>query len=198
MINQKAPQIAPLLQDEEELARYFTRRSYRGAIVKVSRLNEGEWICLQGDAAHSVLPPVGEGINSGLEDSLILWECLRAKPESTFSEYNSRRLADSHALYEYAYYLNEIPWFSGEKVSRGLFMVLNGVFTKKTINNELFGPMGLQRKPYSEIIASWRFQKNCIINIVRFIVYPIALVLEIVFSPITLSKYLYRNCCAKK
>ena len=75
-------------------------------------------------------------------------------------------------------------------------MVLNGCFTKKTINNELFGPMGLQRKPYSEIVASWRWQKFCIINVVRFIVYPIALVLEIVFSPITIGKYLYRNCCA--
>lgn len=46
MIKKKAPQIAPLFEDEEELARYFTRRTYRGAIVKVSRLNEGEWICL--------------------------------------------------------------------------------------------------------------------------------------------------------
>jgi hypothetical protein len=74
---------------------------------------------------------------------MILWECLRDKPETVFNEYNSRRIADTHALYEYAIYLNEIPWFSGERVSRFMFMILNGLFTNETINNELFGPMGL-------------------------------------------------------
>jgi kynurenine 3-monooxygenase len=35
-------------------------------------MNIGEWIVLLGDASHAVLPPVGEGINSGLEDSVVL------------------------------------------------------------------------------------------------------------------------------
>jgi len=46
--------------------------SFRGSVVKVNRLNEDKWICLLGDSAHSVTPSCGEGINSGLEDSLIL------------------------------------------------------------------------------------------------------------------------------
>ena len=79
-INQKAPIIASLFQDEEEIAKYFTRRTFRGAVVKVNRLNEGEFVCLLGDAAHSVLPPTGEGINSGLEDCMILWECIKNNP----------------------------------------------------------------------------------------------------------------------
>jgi 2-polyprenyl-6-methoxyphenol hydroxylase-like FAD-dependent oxidoreductase len=64
MIEQRAPLAAALI-DDKELTRYFGRRTYRGAIVKVPRINEGEWLCLLGDAAHSVLPAVGEGINSG-------------------------------------------------------------------------------------------------------------------------------------
>ena len=72
--------IASLFEDEEELAEYYTRRTYRGAVVKVNRLNEGEFVCLLGDAAHSVLPPTGEGINSGLEDCMILWECIKNNP----------------------------------------------------------------------------------------------------------------------
>ena len=64
MIEQRAPLAAALI-DDKELTRYFGRRTYRGAIIKVPRINEGEWLCLLGDAAHSVLPAVGEGINSG-------------------------------------------------------------------------------------------------------------------------------------
>ena len=59
----RAPRVSPLL-DDTELQRFFGRRSYRGAVVQCSRYNEGEWLVLLGDAAHSVLPPTGEGINS--------------------------------------------------------------------------------------------------------------------------------------
>jgi len=51
-----------------------------------------------------VSPNVGEGLNSGLEDSMILLQCLREKPETAFNEYNSRRIADAQALSEYAIY----------------------------------------------------------------------------------------------
>lgn len=46
---------------DRELKRFFARRSYRGAVVTVSRLNQGEFVALLGDAAHSVLPATGEG-----------------------------------------------------------------------------------------------------------------------------------------
>ena len=49
-------------------------------------------------------PNVGEGLNSGLEDSMILLQCLRDNPETAFNEYNSRRIADAQALSEYAIY----------------------------------------------------------------------------------------------
>lgn len=29
-----------------------------------------------GDAAHSVLPPTGEGVNSGLEDAVVLGKLM--------------------------------------------------------------------------------------------------------------------------
>lgn len=37
-------------------------------MVKVNMLNIGEWAVLLGDAAHSAIPPTGEGFNSGAED----------------------------------------------------------------------------------------------------------------------------------
>ncbi len=100
--------------------------------MKVNKLNEDEWICLLGDAAHSVVPSFGEGINSGLEDSMILLECLgNYKP---FNEFNRRRLPDTNALFEYAKYLNEVPKFSGERASRAIFSILNSLLNKNSIS----------------------------------------------------------------
>ena len=56
----------------KELKKYFHRRTFTGSIVSISSLNYAEWICFLGDAAHSVLPATGEGINSGFEDVDIL------------------------------------------------------------------------------------------------------------------------------
>ena len=69
-IKTMAPKFLPLFENNEyELKRFFSRRSYRGAIVNCSRFNEKESILLMGDSAHSFLPPTGEGLNSGLEDA---------------------------------------------------------------------------------------------------------------------------------
>ena len=56
------PQVMELFPDDSNLISYFSRRTFKGAVVTVNRLHYDEWILLMGDAAHSVLPPTGEGI----------------------------------------------------------------------------------------------------------------------------------------
>lgn len=51
----------------------------------------GEFVVLLGDAAHSVLPPVGEGINSALEDAMILAQCFAKSPERAFAAFQACR-----------------------------------------------------------------------------------------------------------
>lgn len=190
-IRSKAPLVSSaILEDKEETSRYFSRRTFRGAIVGVNRVNEGEWVCLMGDAAHSVLPPVGEGMNSGLEDTVIFHQCLQSS--EVFAEYNRRRLPDLQALHEYATYLNEIPWFSGERASRGVFLATNGLCTSQTISNLLFGPLAGQRLPYRDIIGKWKCQKLFILSFIRLLIYPIAFAIEVVFLPLTLIKCINR------
>ncbi len=46
-------------------------------MVRSSRMNFEDWLLLLGDACHSVLPPTGEGINSGLEDVQELYFALQ-------------------------------------------------------------------------------------------------------------------------
>ena len=100
-LDARCPRMSPLLTDEE-LQRYFSRRSYRGAVVRVSRLHHGEWVALLGDAAHSVLPPTGEGINSGMEDCVVLAGIMAAGRAAPFEEYNRVRLPDLHGLLDIA------------------------------------------------------------------------------------------------
>lgn len=81
---------------------YFSATPFTGEIVKCSRLNIGEFCCLVGDAAHSVLPSSGEGINSALESAAVFGQALEDDPSFPFSAYNTARLPDAHALCEIA------------------------------------------------------------------------------------------------
>lgn len=48
-----------------------------------------------------MLPPTGEGVNSGLEDAMILSECVRNSPGAPFSAYNRERREDVAGLLSY-------------------------------------------------------------------------------------------------
>jgi kynurenine 3-monooxygenase len=115
MIKSLAPLFEPLLAGgEAELIRFFGRRTFRGALVSCNKLHYQEWIVLLGDAAHSVLPPTGEGVNSGLEDSEILVSCITNNNDSNndnnndyvtngpFETFNQKRHPDVQALHQYA------------------------------------------------------------------------------------------------
>ena len=53
-------------------------------------MHVSEFCVLLGDAAHSVLPPTGEGINSGLEDALVLADAYAASRVTAFADYQVR------------------------------------------------------------------------------------------------------------
>ncbi|KAJ3126242.1 hypothetical protein HK100_010350 [Physocladia obscura] len=149
---------SPLTQElfsDDELTRFFDRRTFRGAIVECARLNYEEWVLLIGDAAHSVLPPVGEGINSAMEDADVLAQCAlqHGFSENLFTEYNKLRHPDVLALAKYALYLNEQSKIPGEGGARLMARILQSLAYKETIDNNLFGPLGANRKRYSKIFV---------------------------------------------
>jgi kynurenine 3-monooxygenase len=124
LLNDKSGKEVGDLFDDCELKRYFSRRSFRGAVIDCNRLHEGEWIVLLGDAAHSVLPPVGEGINSGLEDTVILSSIIN-NTTHPFNHYNTVRMPDIIALSQIAHYLNTSnKSYPPEKISRLIFIIL--------------------------------------------------------------------------
>ncbi|KAJ3201980.1 hypothetical protein HDU82_007703 [Entophlyctis luteolus] len=184
---------SPLTQElfsDTELERFFGRRTFRGAIVECNRLHHEEWIVLVGDSAHSVLPPVGEGINSALEDADVLAQCTLNFGNTAFAQYNKIRHPDAAALTKYAKFLNELPNLPGENAARLMARILQGSIYKETIDNNLFGPLGAQRKPYSQIVNEWQSQLNLLLPVTRFLCFPFAVVFYLIGSPYYLWKAL--------
>lgn len=98
-VRRHAPLASELLGPDDYRA-FFGRKSFSGAVVRCDRLAFEEWAILIGDAAHSVIPPTGEGVNSALEDARLLAE---AEGSATwFADFESSRLPDLQALGVYA------------------------------------------------------------------------------------------------
>ena len=194
MVEKLAPAFAPLLE-EAELKRYFGRRTFRGALVRCNRLNHGEWVVLLGDAAHSVLPPTGEGVNSGLEDAYIL--VSNVSSGSVFEEFNQARLGNVHALHSYASYLNGSPWFSGEKAARLIMTIveasLSGGKDGSNIGSMLFGPKSTERIPYGQIVSAWNAKAWVILPLARLLTYPIAAAFQLAWLPFSLILRLFNS-----
>ncbi|MFV0453099.1 MAG: FAD-dependent oxidoreductase [Propioniciclava sp.] len=156
---------APLLTRDDYVA-YFSRDSFSGAVVRCPFLHVEEWLVLIGDAAHSVLPPTGEGLNSGLEDSYLLVEHLLSGSATPFADYNAHRMPDLTALGEYAWTLMEnIKSTDPARRTTNLILRIAGTLGQKVglkgnqVEQRLFGPdSGLT--PYREIFADWIVERN--------------------------------------
>jgi kynurenine 3-monooxygenase len=129
-IERKAPALLPLFSEADAKA-FFRRRTFHGALVAVNRLCAGEWLCLLGDAAHSAIPPTGEGINSGLEDCQILAQGLNhdgSVPTDFFAKFNQARLEHVLCLHEIAIFLNDNFYANNaEKAARIMAQIVSSI-----------------------------------------------------------------------
>ena len=151
-----------------------------------------------GDAAHSVLPPTGEGLNSGLEDCNILGQVIDDGGNDYFHRYNEVRSPDIHALMKYAHYLNDSFDIKtpGEGVCRGLYALIEtvlrhcGLIRALNVPDNLFGYQSKCVKPYTQIFQDWERNKAVILNIVRACIYPPAFIIAAVAKTV---QYLLRR-----
>lgn len=160
-----APLTAPLLTDADYAA-FFGRDSFSGAVVRCPFVNAGEWLILIGDAAHSVIPPTGEGVNSGLEDAHLLADHLASGSLTPFADFNAARMRDLEALGEYAWHLMEnVKSTDPARRAANVAMRVVGVLGKPfgvgagRVDDQLFGPAS-DRTPYHEIFAPWIAQRD--------------------------------------
>ena len=175
ILKKRAPRLEPVIENEE-LEAFFSRKLFSGVVVDCRFANYNEWILLIGDAHHSVLPPTGQGINSGLQDVQILVKAFKSNPEDAFSYYQSTRGVDLQSLIYYAKYLNEDPHFLGERWARVLFRVLESNLARKPIANRLFSE---EITCYSDIVGEWRKYQYFLLPLCRLLAYPLGFVLSL-------------------
>jgi len=142
------------------------------------------------DAAHSVIPPTGEGFNSGAEDVEVLIDAMHADIGHPFSKYNDRRLPDLHALHELAFDANKSNFghFGPEKYSRLMTTIMVGlakscgVFSR-TWEDLSFGVDASPPKTYQEIVGVWRWQRLILLPLARMIVWPVFVLVWMMLGP---------------
>ena len=159
-LRQYAPLVLPLLT-RDAYVDFFGRAPFSGAVVRCPRVSHDEWLVLLGDAAHSVIPPTGEGVNSGLEDAMLLADALASGSPTPLREYDEGRIPDLKALGEYACHLkdniaNEDPVRSASNVGLRILSAVAGLVGQKSgeLESRLFGP-DAGRMPYRDAIGPW-------------------------------------------
>lgn len=80
--------------------RFFSRPASPIVSIRNSRWTWRGRYALIGDAAHTVTPVLGQGLNAGFEDCSVLDECLAACPDwsEALERYAARRRRDTGAL----------------------------------------------------------------------------------------------------
>jgi len=198
----RATNTVPLFPNDQPLKDFFYNRIFKGGIVKANRLNIDEWILFLGDSAHAVIPPTGEGINSGLEDAAVLYNLLDSSSDLTtiFDQYNRIRYKDVKSLVDLAIYLNNN--FIVNKYERGsrlMFLIVQTILKSchvidSTYEDQFFGPKSKNRLPYRNIINKWKLRKSILLPICRCIVYPIGSLIDLISLPVVLTARLVNSC----
>jgi len=175
LISKRAPLAASLLSDDD-IKKYFSRRTFTGAVVQVKQLQKDNWLALLGDSCHAVLPAAGEGVNCALESAYCLAECVGNAEEpnsNVFEAYEAMRLKNVQALTQYAEYLQGgflAP--PAEKGARLLVQISTGLLQKMGIygnswNEQSFGKTATEITPYSEMLETWIKQTSPIFPVAR-------------------------------
>uniref|UniRef100_A0A6U8H9I9 FAD-binding domain-containing protein n=1 Tax=Eutreptiella gymnastica TaxID=73025 RepID=A0A6U8H9I9_9EUGL len=165
-VAEKAPKALELIP-EEEYERFWQRRAFPGQIVQCSQLQYKGWLVFLGDAAHSVHPSTGEGINSGLEDAAVLSRLVaeEGNSDALFGRYEQVRVQDLAALGRIARYLEQSSWDAQFRVSSTITTILVGIGGKLGLTGPskeayMFGTLIDEDHilSYSEIYSRWQHQ----------------------------------------
>lgn len=89
-------------------------------VKPVKRYHFGR-VLLLGDAAHAMTPNMGQGACQGIEDAVVLQQCLRQRPgdwQAACRDFETRRLPRTTAIVNRSFALGKIaqvssPWLAG-------------------------------------------------------------------------------------
>ena len=164
---EKMPNKNQLIED------FFRKTPSRLNTIKCYPYHYGN-ILLLGDAAHSVLPFYGQGMNAGLEDCLIFEECLEEKDgdlKTAAELFTGRRWKDLHTLADQSLHnfttlregVNSNRFWINIKLESLLSVLLPNVF------KQIYPMVVFSRGRYSEIHEREKWQKK-LVNIIAIII----------------------------
>jgi kynurenine 3-monooxygenase len=92
-------EVLPLLENFPKI--YFTNPTGKLATIYTNELQYNNQYCIIGDAAHTVVPFFGQGMNASFEDCEVFMQCLdeaQGNWDGVCEKYSSYRKADGHAI----------------------------------------------------------------------------------------------------
>uniref|UniRef100_H2Z2S8 FAD-binding domain-containing protein n=1 Tax=Ciona savignyi TaxID=51511 RepID=H2Z2S8_CIOSA len=101
--NQMFPDALPLIGEDFLKKDFFHLPPLRIITVKCSPYHYKNTAALLGDAAHSITPFYGQGLNAGLEDTLLFDELMEKYDcdfDTILPKYSEMRCSDGHAISE--------------------------------------------------------------------------------------------------
>lgn len=102
----KFPGVVPDLITEDELREQYTSNPHLPLItIKCTPYHYSSTGVILGDAAHAMVPFYGQGMNAGLEDVRVLFDCLDAHPDdraTALAQYSALRTPDAATINDLA------------------------------------------------------------------------------------------------
>lgn len=169
------PALMPNLADE-----YFANPTGSLVTVRCRPWHVGDRVVLIGDAAHAVVPFLGQGMNAAFEDCTVLHECLREfgpRGEAAFRAFETRRKENTDVLADlcvrnYVEMRDKVssPWFLlHKKFDILLSKLLPGWYLP------LYTMVSFTRIPYAAALRRARLQNRVLLGIL-FILGLLALI----------------------
>ena len=124
--------------------------------IRCNPWHVGDRVVLLGDAAHAVVPFLGQGMNAAFEDCTVLYQCLRedADPAAAFRQFESLRKQHADVLADLciANYLEMRDLVSSRTflLKKKLDILLNRLFPRWYI--PLYSLVSFTRTPYADAL----------------------------------------------
>jgi kynurenine 3-monooxygenase len=172
------PSLMPNLADE-----YFANPTGSLVTVRCRPWHVRDRVVLIGDAAHAVVPFLGQGMNAAFEDCTVLHECLAEfgpRGEAAFRAFESRRKEDTDVLADlcvrnYVEMRDKVSspaFLLHKKFDIVLSKLLPGVYLP------LYAMVSFTRIPYAVALRRARLQNGLLITMGIVIVLFIAWILQ--------------------
>lgn len=152
----------PLIGEEQLIKDFFKTRPQHLMSVKCKPYHFTDKALILGDAAHSMVPYYGQGMNAGMEDVTLLTSILNQQLplDEALAQFTESRWKDAYAICDLAMYnyveMRDLTKRLSFRCRKWLDTTLFRLFPKRWV--PLYNSVSFSSMPYSECIANRQWQ----------------------------------------